>query len=187
MKFETVRMVLTALLGIAALAASDSAIAQTIPEAKVAVLDYQRILRDSSAAIDIKAQIERQRQLYQEEITKQEQELRATDQELTRQRTVLAPEAFAQRRREFEARVAEVQRGVQTRKRDLDQAYDYGIKKVQLKLVDIISALSKERGFNLVLSQQQVVFADNALAISDDVLLRLNEILPKIAVPLAQN
>lgn len=168
------------------LVASAGAFAQEIPTARVAVLDYQRLLRDSSSAVDIKAQIERQRQIYQTEITKQEQELRDADQELARQRTILAPEAFAQKRRDFEERVAEIQRSVQTRKRDLDQAYDFGIKQVQQTLVGIITELAEERGFNLILSRQQIVYADKALNISDEVLVRLNDRLPKVTVPLAQ-
>ncbi len=160
--------------------------AQEIPSARVAVLDYQKIIRTSSSAIDIQAQIERQRQIYQDQITKQEQELREANQELARQRTILAPDAFARKRREFEDRVAEIQRSVQARKRELDQAYDFGIKQVQKALVGIITELAEELGFNLILSRQQIVYADKVLNISDDVLERLNERLPKVTVPLAQ-
>lgn len=182
------RLVIPAIVAAATavLAVGPSAIAQEIPPARVAVLDYQRLLRDSSSAVDIKAQIARQRQIYQSEITKQEQELRDADQELARQRTILAPEAFAQKRREFEERVAGIQRSVQARKRDLDQAYDFGIKQVQQALVGIITELAEERGFNLILSRQQIVYADKALNISDEVLVRLNDRLPKVTVPLAQ-
>ncbi|MCZ6887500.1 MAG: OmpH family outer membrane protein [Gammaproteobacteria bacterium] len=177
-------IVMAVVLSIAA--ATFGAVAQEIPTAQVAVLDYQKILRDSSSAVDIKAQVERQRQIYQDQITKQEQELRDADQELARQRTILAPEAFAQKRREFEERVAEVQREVQSRKRELDQAYDYGIQQVQQALVGIITELAEERGFNLILSRQQIVYADKSLNISEEVLVRLNERLPKVTVPLAQ-
>ncbi len=188
MKPIVVGLMMSAMLAISAVGGiAADALAQQIPQTRVAILDYQRILRDSAAAVDIRAQIERQRKIYQEEITKQEQELRAADQELGRQRAILSSEAFTQKRREFEERVAEVQRGVQTRKRELDQAYDYGIKQVQGALVEIIAELAEEHGFNLVLSRQQVVFADTSLNVSDEVLLRLNERLSNVVVPLAQN
>ncbi len=175
-------------LAVAATAAVPAdAAAQEHPETKAAILDFQRILRESAASVDIRAQIERQRQIYQEEITKQEQELRTLDQELWRQRAILSTEAFAQKRREFEERVAEVQQGAQTRKRELDKAYDYGLKQVQGALNEIISELAGQRGFNLVLPRQQVVFSDATLNISDEILVRLNERLPKVAVPLAQD
>ena len=109
------------------------------------------------------------------------------NQELVRQRSILAANAFAQKRREFEAKVAEVQRVVQARKKDLDGAYEYGVKQIQGAVIDIIAELSAIHGFNLVLSRQQIVFADSALNISEEVLLRLNERLPRVEVPVAQN
>ena len=97
---------------------------QAIPPAKIAILEFQRVMLESAAANDIKVQVDQRRQLYQAEITKQEQELRDAEQELSRQATILAPDALAQKRREFEGRVAELQTGMQARKRELDQSSD---------------------------------------------------------------
>ena len=169
------RLVIPVVVAVAMAVLAAGAGAQEIPTARIAVLDYQRLLRDSSSAVDIKAQIARQRQIYQSDITKQEQELRDADQELARQRTILAPEAFAQKRRQFEERVAGIQQSVQARKRDLDRAYDFGIKQVQQALVGIITELAEERGFNLILSRQQIVYADKALDISDEVIGQFEE------------
>ncbi len=161
--------------------------AQATPPARVAILEFQRIMLESAAATDIKVQVDQRRQFYQTEITKQEQELRAAEQELSRQATILAPEALEQKRREFEARFAEVQAGMQTLKRELDQAYAYGMKEVQRALTVIIAEIAKERGFNLVLPQGRIVFADNSLNITDEALRRLNAQLPSVKVPLVQN
>ncbi len=180
----TTTCVLAAVLVIAGLA---PAAAQTLPDVRIAVIDYSLIQQNSTALIDIKSQIERRRQIYEEEITLQEQALRAEDQELVRERSILAADAFAQKRREFEARVAEVQRIVQERKRELDQAYQFGQEQVQRTVIEIIAELSEVYGFNLVLGRQQIVFADSALNISEEVLLRLNERLPRVELPPAPN
>ncbi len=160
---------------------------QATPPAKIAILEFQRVMRESAAANDIKVQVDQRRQVYQHEITKQEQELREAEQELSRQATILAPEALAQKRRDFESRVAQVQTGMQARKRELDQAFAFGMKEVQRTLTMIISALAKERGFNLVLPHGQIVFADSSLNITDEALRRLNAQLPSVKVPLIQN
>ena len=157
--------------------------AQAMPETRIVIVDYQLIQKNSTAMVDIQSQIEERRLVYQEEISSQEQALRATDQELVRQRSVLSEEAFALKRREFEAKVAQVQRRVQDRKRELDQAFEYGMNQVQLVINDIIADLSKQKGFNLVLSRQQIVFAENNLNISDDIIQVLNERLPLVEVP----
>ena len=180
----TIICVFAATLVIAGLAPTA---AQTTPNARIAIIDYLLIRQKSAAMIDIKSQIERRRQIYQEEITIQEQALRIEDQELVGQRSILAADAFAQKRREFEARVAEVQRVVQARKKELDETYEYGLKQIQSTVINIIAELSEIHGFNLVLSRQQIVFADSALNISEEVLLRLNERLPRVEVPATQN
>ena len=188
MKFDLRAVIVLCVAAVAlAIVGHAPATAQTTPDARIAIIDYQLIQQNASAMIDIKTQIERRRQAYQDEITIKEQELRAEDQELAQQRSVLAADAFAQRRREFEAKVAEVQRIVQARKNELDQAYAYGLKRIQETVVAIIAELSESRGFNLVLPRQQIVFADSTLNISEEVLSRLNERLPRVEVPAAQN
>lgn len=66
-----------------------AALAQPLPTAVAAVIDYQRILRDAAAARSIRDQIEARRKSYQEEISKQEQELHEEDKAFAKQRSVL--------------------------------------------------------------------------------------------------
>ena len=157
--------------------------AQALPEPRIAILNYQLIQKNSTAMVDIQTQIETRRKTYQEEISQQEKDLRADDQELVRQRTVLSAEAFALKRREFEAKVAQVQRQVQDRKRELDRAFEYGMNQVQLVINEIILELSREKNFNLVLSRQQIIFVNDSLNISSDIIRILNERLPLVQVP----
>ena len=157
--------------------------AQALPESRIAIVDFQLIQKSSTAMVDMQMQIEERRVRYQEGLSLQEKELRADEQELIRQRSVLSAEAFALKRREFEAKFAQVQREVQDRKRELDQAFKYGLNQVQLVINDIIAELSKEKDFNLVLSRQQIVFAEKNLNISADIITILNERLPLVEVP----
>lgn len=176
---------MTATMTLALLAATliTEAGAQALPESRIAIVDYQLIQKSSTAVVHMQKQIEERRVRYQEGISLQEKELRATDQELVRQRSVLTAEAFALKRREFEAKVAQVQREVQDRKRELDKVFKYVMNQVQLVINDIIAELSKEKGFNLVLSSQQIVFAKKSLNISADIITILNERLPLVEVP----
>ena len=173
----------TAIFLVYAALGSAQAQAQALPESRIAILNYQLIQKNSTAMVDIQTQIETRRKTYQEEISQQEKDLRADDQELVRQRTVLSAEAFALKRREFEAKVAQVQRQVQDRKRELDRAFEYGMNQVQLVINEIILELSQEKNFNLVLSRQQIIFVDDTLNISQDIIRILNERLPLVQVP----
>lgn len=147
---------------------------------KIAVVDVQQIVRNSLAAKDISAQIEKKRLAYQAEITKQEDELKKKEQELAKQRAVLSPEAFEQKMKEFKGQVAEVQRNVQQRRSELDHAYGNALSQIQKSVQGIISKLSEEKGFDIAIPTSQILFAKKELDISDDVLKRLNTELTKV-------
>jgi Skp family chaperone for outer membrane proteins len=158
-----------------------SALAE-LPASVVAVVDVQFILQEAAASRSIQKQLEAQRETYQNEISKQEDRLRAVEQELNRQRSVLSPDDFAQKRREFEQQVADVQRTVQARKRVLDQAFNESMTKVRDTVLQIVTEVAGEQKATLVLAKQQVVLAEKSLDLTSAVLERVNRKLPTVPV-----
>ena len=158
----------------------NSAAAQKLPPAVAAVIDYQRILRDAAAARSIRDQIEARRKTYQEEISKEEQRLHEADKAFAKQRSVLSPEASAEKQREFEQDVAAVQRLVQERRRELDRLSAAALNVVKQALIDIVTSLAEERGFNLVLPSSEVLFFARTLDLTEEVLGKLNAKLPEV-------
>jgi Skp family chaperone for outer membrane proteins len=149
----------------------------------VAVVDIQHIMRESAAAKSIQGQIEKLRSSYQQEITKQENELRSAEQELNRQRTLVSPDAFNERRRQFEQRVGNLQKDVQSRKRALDQSFSSAMRTVENSLRGIIEQMVSERKLTLVLIKSQTVYSAPELEMTDEVMKRLNAKLPSVKVP----
>jgi outer membrane protein len=156
------------------------AAAQKLPTTVAAVIDYQRILRDAAAARSIREQIEARRKAYQEEISKEEQRLHEADKEFAKQRSVLSPEAFAEKRREFEQDVAEVQRMVQERRRELDRMSAAALNEVKEALIEIVTSIAEERGFNLVVPSSEVLFFSRSLDLTEEVLAKLDARLPQV-------
>jgi outer membrane protein len=156
------------------------AAAQKLPPAVAAVIDYQRVLRDAAAARSIREQIEARRKTYQEEISKEEQRLHEIDKEFAKQRSVLSPEDFAEKRREFEQDVAEVQRKVQERRRELDRLSAAALNEVKQALIAIVTSIAEERGFNLVLPSSEVLFFARSLDLTEEVLAKLDARLPQV-------
>ena len=157
--------------------------AQQLPTTVAAVIDYQRILKDAAAARSIREQIEGRRKGFQEEINVEEQRLRDADQAFAKQRSLLTPEALAEKRREFEQEVGEVQRLVQERRRELDRASAMALNEVKSALVDIVTGIAEDRGFNVVLAASEVLFFAGEIDITDEVLAQLDQRLPQVAVP----
>ena len=160
-----------------------SALAEKLPPTVAAVIDYQRILREAAAARSIREQIEAQRKAYQEEISAEEKRLYEVEKEVSRQRSLLTPEAFAEKRREFEAEVAKVQRLVQERRRELDRMSAAALDEVKKALIEVVTGIAEERGFNLVLPSSEVLFFSRQIDLTEEVLAKLDEALPEVKVP----
>jgi outer membrane protein len=148
----------------------------------IVVIDFKEIMRESTAAKDIRTQIEAKRSQFQKEISAREGVLRKNDQELMKQKAILSPDAFEAKRREFQKEVSNVQREVQMRRVQLDSAYNKAIEKVQVSVDGIVRGLADDMGFDLALPASQVIFASDSLNLTKEVMAQLNKQLPKVAV-----
>ncbi|WP_372396677.1 OmpH family outer membrane protein [Azospirillum sp. HJ39] len=148
----------------------------------IAVIDVQKIMQESSASKGITKSFETLRDSYQKEISALEDKLRKNEDELRKQQTVLSPEALANKRRDFEKQVAEVQKTVQNRKRALETGLNEAMAVVHKTMVEVVADISRERGANLVLARQQFVLVDTQLDVTDTVMERVNKKLPQVAL-----
>lgn len=173
--------------GIAGTSVGVPALAQEAKAPMLAIIDVQRVLRESVAVKSLTAEIEDGRKKYQQELRTKEDSLRAADQELTRQRTVLSTEAYAQKRQELEQQVGALQRQVQERKKILDQVFGQGMSQVQNELANVAKEIAEERGLDLILSRATVVIVKPEFDLSNEALKRLNARLTTVTPPAQQN
>lgn len=148
----------------------------------MAVIDTEVIRRNSRAFKDIRAQIAKYRKAIQADIQKEEEALRSANEELARKRAILAPETFAEERRQFEERLVQVQRTVQKRKKDLERVAAAAVRKVEAVLNKIIDEVANEQSLGLILRKNQTVLVATELDITPHVLKRLNTALPSLKV-----
>ena len=159
-----------------------SALAQETYEARIGIVDVQKILRDSAASQSIRPTIDEMRKDFQKQVSEQEQRLRRAEQELSRQRAILAPEAFAKKRRSFSEQAREAQARVQERRRDLDRAFNETKNKILQNLIVIAQELATEKKLNVLLEKRFVFISAKKLDLTSDVIKRLDERLPKVSV-----
>jgi Skp family chaperone for outer membrane proteins len=178
---------------IAILIAAAPAVAETsaagkpnqLPNPVIAVIDVQRILQESLAAISVQKQLEMQRTKFQTETDKEENELRQAEQDLGKERDHLAPTDYADREQQLNQRFLAVENHVQSRRRVLDQAFTDSMNTVRDNLLGIVETIAHEHGANLVLVKQQALWMDKNFDVTDEVLNRLNQKLPQITVKMA--
>ncbi|MDD5585457.1 MAG: OmpH family outer membrane protein [Alphaproteobacteria bacterium] len=159
--------------------------AQTFPAPVIAIVDVQRILEESLAAKTVQQQLESQRAKFQNEISGDETGLRQAEQELAKSRDSVSPDVFADKEQQLRQKFLKVERRVQVRRKALDQAFTDSMNVVKKNLLDIVSAIARERGVNMALVKQQALWSDKRMDITDEVLARLNKALPQVQVKVA--
>jgi Skp family chaperone for outer membrane proteins len=83
-------------------------------------------------------------------------------------------------------KVANVQRDVQTKRAQLEQAYTDALGKVQKTVVDIIKELAEKKGFEVAIPASQALYYQKDMDISDEVLKQLNSKLSTVAVEIKE-
>ncbi|MDP6388501.1 MAG: OmpH family outer membrane protein [Alphaproteobacteria bacterium] len=157
-----------------------------MPKPIIAVIDFQRVARESAAGKNVRIQVDKQHAAFQIEIKAMQAGLEKARKDLTDQQTVLAPEALNQKRKEYQTRAEEMQRTVQVRKRQLDQIFVDGMRQIELALVEVLKELANERKINMIINaargQGVVLFADNDIVITEEARSRLDKRLPSLTL-----
>ena len=153
-----------------------------LPAPSVGVVDIQAVLREGSAARSVREQIDKQRTAYGAEISKKENDLRAAEQDLAKQRNVLSAEAFADKRRQLEQQVADFQRQVSARRRQLDEAIVENMKPIEAAMEEVLTQIAQERGLNMIMHKNAVILSHNALDLTGEVLQKVDRKVPRATV-----
>lgn len=148
----------------------------------VAILDLTSIRRDSLVVKNIRKQIETFREVFRQNIQKEEVALKLANQELAKKRNILTPEEFSKERRQFQQKVVALQRFVQKSKQALEQTRSIAMVEVEKMLNKIITKIALDRDINIILRRDVTILASRSLEITADVLKELNSKLPKVKV-----
>jgi len=150
----------------------------------VAVIDVQGVIRQSSARKSMQPQVEKLTTAFRTELQRQEDEWRKVNDDLLRQRAILSPEAYEQRRNELQEKFSETQRTLQERKRAIDDAINESVGKIRKVLFDVTKEIAQERSIGIVFSKTGIYLAANRFNISGAALTGLNKRLPSVNVTL---
>ncbi len=163
--------------------------AQAADSVNLAVIDVQRIMRESIAAKRIQTQLDAKREAYQTEIAQEEKRLRAAEKKFTAERADLSTTESSDREQALKQDFDNVERQVQARRRALEQAFNNAMAEVRKHLLAAVEEIAKTQKLQAVIAKQQMLWNDNALDITAEVLTQLNQRLPDftITIPAASN
>ena len=149
--------------------------AQNVP-ARVAVVDVQKVLTQSTAG---KAAYEKLKKMQDDRLAKaktMEEDLRKLDQEIASKRLSLSADKLAEMQKTLADKRISMQRFAQDADREIGEARDLELAALQTKIEPVIDGLGKEMGLALIFNKFEsgLVYAADAVDITDTVIQRFN-------------
>lgn len=160
-----------------------AAVAQTLADAKVAVVDVERVMSTCTACVAARGQLQTQQTQLQQFAQQQTAPLQT---ERTAIETAIRtangkPDAALQTRIEaFQRRAEPVQRAISEREQTLRRNAQYVDQQVAERLGPVIEQVANQRGATVALSKSSLLFSATAADITDPVLAALNQQLPSV-------
>ncbi len=146
----------------------------------IAVVDMQKIVGQSLAAVKVREFIENKKQEFSNELKNEEEELKKLQEDLANQRSIMPPDEFSALESNFRKRVEGLQQMVAERNQLLEEILSKSVQVIQLEAIKIITEIGKEKGLALTLDTSSVVIAANSINISNSVIELLNINLPEV-------
>jgi outer membrane protein len=148
----------------------------------VIIVDQARVLHESKAGKAIEAQLQQRYASYQQNISKQEADIASAQQDLQKQQSILAQDAFAAKVKEFEGHYGEARRRAQESQREFVEGENDARAKVLTAVRQILEDMVREHNANLVLDRAAVMIFDSRFEVTDEVIKRLDEKMPTFTV-----
>ncbi len=167
------------LVAVAVAALATPMFAQNTP-ARIAVIDVQKVLTQSSAG---KAAYEKLKKMQDDRVEKAKQmdeELRKLDAEIGTKRLSLSEDKLAEMQKQLADKRIVMQRFAQDADREITEARDRELQALELKIKPVIDAMGKEMGLAAIFNKFEsgLVYASEAIDVTDTVIKRFNEANP---------
>jgi outer membrane protein len=164
------------LVSMAVVALAAPVFAQNTP-ARVAVVDVQKVLTQSTAG---KAAYEKLKKMQDDRVTRaksMDEEMRKLDADLATKRLSLSEDKLAEMTKQLADKKINMQRYAQDADREIGEARDRELQALQVKIEPVIDAIGKEMGLALIFNKFEsgLVYASEAIEITDTVIKRFNE------------
>jgi outer membrane protein len=152
-------------------------------QGRVAVIDVQKVLTQSTAG---KAAYEKLKKMQDDRVAKakaMDDELRKLDADIAAKRISLSEDKLADMQKQLADKRINMQRYAQDADREIGEARDRELQALEAKIKPVIDALGKEMGLAAIFNKFEsgLVYASEAIDITDTVVKRFNEAVPAAA------
>jgi outer membrane protein len=165
------------LISVAVAALAVPAFAQTTQPARLAVIDVQRVLANSSQG---KAASERLKKMQEDRVARakaMDDEMQKLDADINSKKLSLSEDKLTEMAKQLSDKKISAQRFAQDAEREMGEARDRALLELENKIKPVIDAIGKEMGLAAIFNKFEsgLVYASDAIDITDTVIKRFNE------------
>jgi outer membrane protein len=163
----------------------DSAHSQDLRKDIVGVIDIRVIMRELTVVKDVNAQVKGMEDKIKADLKATEKKLKGEKEQIERQKVLVTPKIYTQKQKEFNQKANRFRREVEEKSRQLQQARALALKEIQENMIPLAENIATDHGATVVFDQNELLFADQSLDLTPQVIAELNKKLPKVVVKIA--
>ena len=156
------------------------------PNTSVGVLDLNKVLLDAKAAKKAAEEIEIIAKDIENELISSDENMIKEQNKLIEAQSIMAPEAFELKRKEYEEKVQNYNIERQNKLMSVDRLVESSRNQILDELKPILEDISESKGITIILEKGNILLNAEAMDITDEVIKILNKELPKIEVSLEE-
>jgi outer membrane protein len=144
--------------------------------AKIGIVDFQRILKTSSAGKKATAEINKQGKKIEADLKKKGEEIEATKNKLEREALVMSREMREEKEREIRIKINDFKTLQKRYVAEFKEHEKKLVGRIQGKILTIIDEMGKKEGFLLILEKREagVMYSPNTIDITDRLIQKYN-------------
>ena len=145
-------------------------------QSKVAVIDVQRVVAESDPGKEAIQKLKVISDAKVQEGQTLQQEMATLQEQFNKQRYTVSEQRLAEMTKELEDKNIAIRRFEDDAKRELEEARRRELGGLEERILPIINQIGQEEGITVIFNKFQsgLVYADEAVDITDDVILRFN-------------
>ena len=155
---------------------------QSLRHDVIGVIDIRIIMLNLSVVQDINAQVKSLEEKMKIEFKDRDRKLKSEKEQIERQKILVTPKIFAQKQKDFNLKAKGFRREIEEKSRRLQQARAIALTEVRESMIPLAQVIMTGYGATIVFDQNEILFADQSLDLTPEVIEELNKKLNKVVV-----
>lgn len=155
---------------------------QSIRHDVVGVIDIRIIMQNLSVVLDINEQVKALEEKIKIEFKDRDSKLKSEKEQIERQKVFVTPKNYAQKQKDFNLKAKGFRREIEEKSRRLQQARAIALTEVRESMIPLAQVIMTSYGATVVFDQNEILFVDQSLDLTPEVIKELNKKLNKVVV-----